>query len=44
MGAFYKLNEQLFMQIVNDINMRKGNHGKEITFQPVVNTQAIKEV
>ncbi|MFZ1874151.1 MAG: MFS transporter [Chania sp.] len=44
MGAFYKLNEQLFMQIVNDINMRKGNHGKEITFQPVVNTQAIKEI
>ncbi|WP_024912237.1 MFS transporter [Chania multitudinisentens] len=44
MGAFYKLNEQLFVQIIDEINRRKDTRSKEIDFQPAGNVQIIKEV
>ncbi|VTR61012.1 Uncharacterised protein [Serratia fonticola] len=44
MGFFYKLNEQLFMQIITEINNKKGNRDEQAELHPAINTTIIKEV
>ncbi|MBC3381964.1 MFS transporter [Serratia fonticola] len=44
MGFFYKLNEQLFMQIITEINHKKGNRDQQAEPHPAINTAIIKEV
>lgn len=44
MGVFYKLNEQLFMKIIAEINARKEVRDEKVNSRPMVNAKAIKEV
>ncbi|MFC0229108.1 MFS transporter [Serratia aquatilis] len=43
MGAFYKLDEQLFMRIIADINMRKGTLNNNPEFEPIFDAKIVKE-
>lgn len=44
MGAFYKLNEQLFMKIIAEINVRKEIQAEQAVDPLPVKTEAIKQM